>query len=124
MQTPLETEIRVHAGEGEVVMAMSTLERMLLMHIRLSGLDDPECEYKFHPRRRWRFDYAWPDVQLAVECEGGVWSRGRHTRGQGFINDCDKYNSAALMGWRVLRFTREHIETGAALAMIEDALGV
>ena len=105
-------------------MAMSNLEREMLLHLRLSGVEPPDSEYKFHPRRMWRFDFAWPAEKLAVECEGGVWTRGRHTRGQGFINDCDKYNAASLMGWRVLRFTREHIESGEALTMIEDALGV
>jgi very-short-patch-repair endonuclease len=61
-------------------------------------------EHRFHPERRWRFDIAWPDLKVAVEVEGGVFVRGRHNRPTGFINDCEKYNAAAVMGWRVLRF--------------------
>ena len=62
-------------------------------------------EYKFHTTRRWRFDYANPDIRLAVEIEGGVWTRGRHTRGKGYISDLEKYNAATLAGWKVLRYT-------------------
>jgi very-short-patch-repair endonuclease len=60
----------------------------------------PEREYRFHPTRRWRFDFAWPAEKLAVEIEG----RGRHQTFIGFRNDCEKYNAALLLGWRVLRF--------------------
>lgn len=64
-----------------------------------------QMEYKFHPDRKWRFDIAIPEHMIAIELEGGVWTRGRHTRGQGYINDCTKYNTATSMGWRVLRYT-------------------
>ncbi|MBE3139168.1 MAG: hypothetical protein IMZ53_01140 [Thermoplasmata archaeon] len=63
----------------------------------------PQTEYKFHPFRKWRFDFAFPEILFALEIEGGVWSKGRHTRGTGFIGDIDKYNEATMMGWRVLR---------------------
>jgi len=68
-----------------------------------------ETEYRFHPTRKWRFDYAIPDSRIAIEYEGGVWSRGRHSRGKGYISDCDKYNAATVLGWRVLRYTIDHL---------------
>jgi len=61
------------------------------------------AEHRFHPKRKWPFDRADVKRKIAVEFEGGVWIRGRHTRGQGFINDCEKYNTATAMGWRVFR---------------------
>ena len=36
-----------------------------------------EKEWKFHPVRRWRFDYAFPDFRVALEVEGGVFTGGR-----------------------------------------------
>ena len=57
-------------------------------------------EHMFHPTRKWRFDFAFPSVKLAVEIEG--W--GRHQRRVGFSLDCEKYNTAESMGWRILRF--------------------
>lgn len=58
---------------------------------------------------------------IAVEVEGGTWSGGRHTRGDGFEKDCEKYNTAALAGWRVLRFTGAQVQSGIAITVIEGA---
>ena len=63
----------------------------------------PVAEFQFHPDRLWRFDYAWPSAKLALEVDGGVWTSGRHTRGSGYIGDMEKFNHAAMSGWRVLR---------------------
>ncbi len=66
--------------------------------------DMPESEYRFHPERRWRFDFAWPTDLVACEMEGGVYAQGRHVRPQGFINDLEKYNAATELGWKVFRY--------------------
>lgn len=29
-------------------------------------------EYRFHPHRRWRADYALPDAKVLIELEGGL----------------------------------------------------
>ena len=63
-----------------------------------------EVEYKFHPKRKWRFDFANPVLKIAIEQEGGVWISGRHNRGKGFLNDMEKYNQAVILGWKVLRY--------------------
>ena len=101
----------------------SALEEKLLLQIRLAGLPEPEREWRFHPTRRFRFDLAWVNEKLAVECEGGTWIQGRHQRGAGFEEDCHKYGEAVLHGWRVLRFTRSMIDSGLALAMVVRGLG-
>lgn len=68
-------------------------------------------EFKFHPSRRWRFDYYFElgGIKLAIEVEGGAWTGGRHTSGAGFIGDMEKYNIAAGMGITVMRFTPSQI---------------
>lgn len=88
----------------------------------LRGLPEPMREHRFHPVRKWRFDFAWPDRMLAVEIEGGAFSGGRHTRGVGFQSDCEKYNAAVLSGWRVFRFTSQQVMNGAAVAIAQQAL--
>jgi very-short-patch-repair endonuclease len=102
----------------------SRLEFVLSVQIGHSPVacDGVKAEYLFHESRRWRFDFAWPEKKIAVEVEGGVFIRGRHTRGSGFEKDAEKYNAAALRGWRVLRYTRKGVMNGAAIREIERAL--
>jgi len=69
----------------------------------------PQQEYRFEPSRRWRFDWSWPQQKVALEIEGGVWTRGRHTRPKGFLGDLEKYNHATKLGWRVFRCTPDSI---------------
>jgi len=63
--------------------------------------------HRFHDTRKWRFDFAFPTQKVAVEIEGGVWAPGRmgHSTGTGIQRDCEKYNEAVVLGWRVLRYT-------------------
>lgn len=62
-------------------------------------------EHIFHPTRKWRFDYAIPSRKIAIEIDGGVWTNGRHNRATGYLGDLKKFNAAAALGWRVLKFT-------------------
>ncbi|RDH41428.1 hypothetical protein [Zooshikella ganghwensis] len=101
---------------------MSKLEATLELHIRCMKLPKPETEYKFHPSRCWRFDFAWPDRKLAVEVDGGGWSNGRHTRGAGFAEDMRKYNAALIMGWRVYRCDAKLIKSGQAVDEVGELL--
>jgi hypothetical protein len=76
-------------------------------------------EFEFHPRRKWRSDFAWPDLLIAAEVEGGTWSGGRHVRGQGYAEDCVKYNEAQRLGWKVYRFTTGQIRRGDAVKFLK-----
>ena len=67
-------------------------------------------EYRFHPTRRWRIDFAFPDIKLAIEKEGAVWVGGRHIHPSGFIKDMEKYDALTEMGWRLLRYEPKHID--------------
>ena len=87
-----------------------------------AGLPKPDMEFRFNSPRRWRFDFAWPEQMIAVEVEGGTRNRGRHTRHDGFKKDCEKYNTAQLMGWRVFRFTSDMVLYGDCTEFIEDYL--
>lgn len=78
---------------------------MIELICKLNNLPMPIPEYKFHPYRKWRIDFAWPHYKLAVEIEGGVWIKGRHNRGKGFLSDMEKYNELNRMGWHLFRFT-------------------
>lgn len=100
----------------------SHLERALAFDIKVYGLPEPEEEHRFHPTRKWRFDFAWPAQMVAAECEGGTWVGGAHVRGKHFESDCEKYAEATLLGWRVLRVTGRQIEEGKAIQWLRKIL--
>ena len=63
-------------------------------------------EYKFHPTRRWRFDYYNPKTNTGYEYEGiAGHGKMRHTTMPGYTKDCEKYNEAGKLGIIVYRFT-------------------
>lgn len=96
----------------------------LLTHLLAANVPSAKLEHRFHPKRQWRLDLAWPQQRLGVEVHGAVHTQGRHTRGRGFTNDREKMNEAQLLGWTVLEVTPEQIRNGQALAWIERALGL
>ena len=102
--------------------AFTVPEADMLRAIPAVGLPEPVHQHRFHPTRKWVFDFAYLRQKIAVECDGGTWSKGRHVRGQGFEDDCVKLNEAALLGWLVLRFTTEMITDGRAVEFVERAL--
>jgi very-short-patch-repair endonuclease len=92
-------------------------------------------EYRFATEshgRQWRFDFCNPDprLRLAVEIDGIVVRRiggqmvcmGRHTSVDGYREDCVKLNTAAELGWTVLRFEQSMVKSGAAIATVERVL--
>ncbi len=80
-------------------------------------------EYRFHPTRLWRFDFAFPGELVAVEVQGGIHIHGGHTRGAQYEKDREKMNEAQLLGWIVLEVTDAHIKSGRALQWVEKARG-
>lgn len=85
------------------------------------NLPQPIQEHTFC-ERRWRFDFAWPDLKIAVECDGMVWQAGggRHNSDE----DRDKLNIAAMLGWRILRFSGKQLRSSPELcfAIVKNIL--
>lgn len=88
------------------------------------GLPLPVLEHRFHTTRKWRFDVCWPEYKVALEVEGGLWlpKGGRHNRPVGMVKDMEKYNTAAEMGWRVLKVEPKKLMTSATVEMIKRAI--
>jgi very-short-patch-repair endonuclease len=72
-----------------------------------------EREYRFKPDRRFRFDFAFPAEQIAVEIDGVV-----HRIKSRFNADREKGTIALLLGWRVLHVTSAQVRSGEALALL------
>lgn len=81
-----------------------------------------ERDYRFHPTRRWEFDFCHVPSRVAIEIDGGQWAPhgGRHNRD----SDREKLNAAAEMGWRVLRYSGAMLdEPERVVAQVARALG-
>jgi len=82
----------------------SSLERSFAFALKSVGVE-MEQQYKFHPTRRWRLDFADISSSVAVEIDGGEFANGAHNRGARMARDYEKRNEATMMGFAVLQFT-------------------
>lgn len=96
--------------------------RIFLTLCAEAGLPTPTPECRFAPEREWRFDFAWEARKVALEAEGGVWTKGAHVRGAHYIADMAKYSEAAILGWCVLRVDARTLCTAATVTLVRRAL--
>lgn len=97
---------------------------IFLEQLHYAKLPAPEAEHQFHPTRKWRFDWAWPELKVAVEYQGGTFQDRRtgHSTVKGLSNDYEKLTEAALLGWRVILITSGTVRSGQALQWAERAI--
>lgn len=102
----------------------SKLELKAATVLNKAGIKHFEEEYRFC-ERKWRFDFAFVEEKIALEIEGGIWkgSVGGHTSGTGYTKDCEKYNTATVMGWKILRIVDSQIASGQMVNWVRDLLG-
>lgn len=81
-------------------------------------LPRPQMQYKFHPKRQWKFDFAWDDLgtMIAVEIDGGSFVNGGHNRPVQQAKDYEKSREAVKLGWRVLRYNTIDMKDAEAVA--------
>jgi len=99
-----------------------------LLAVQLNATKIPHTrEFRFHITRLWRADFCLVNKVL-VEVDGGnrmaIIHKGRavavgsHTKD----SDYEKLNWAALLGYRVLRFSPNQVKSGEALQFIDRIL--
>jgi very-short-patch-repair endonuclease len=99
-------------------------QRFLAM-CRAWDLPEPEQECRCIPKRRFRFDFAWPAAKVAVEIQGGIWSPDMaHGRGWGIQRDYTKLNLAQAHGWIVLQLSTTQLRDapGPFMDLVKRAL--
>lgn len=100
---------RLYGGKAKPHVPKKKKQSKQVFHMEVILIDQKvkfEKEYVFHPTRKWRFDFAIPNKMIAIEYEG-IFGGGksRHTSVNGYTGDTEKYNEAAKLGWKVLRYT-------------------
>jgi hypothetical protein len=91
------------------------------------SLIDLKFEREFYfalPKRRWRSDWHILTTNVLIEFEGGLFAKDKIGHGNvgGILRDIEKYNSAALLGYVVIRITPMHVSSGQALTWVEQAV--
>ncbi len=115
--------VRMPGEEARQLVQGKEIDAVLFIEAcRLHGLGRPIPEFRFHPDRKWRFDWAWPAQAIALEIDGGAYSQGRHTRGKGFIKDQEKRNEALLLGWKVFHCVPADVKDGRVFELLKRAL--
>lgn len=107
---------------------MKLANALLEIHLRELGLSFVR-EYKFHPERKWRFDYVLSPKGkqtglnvCAVEIEGGLYVNGGHSRGKAYELNLEKYNAAVAMNWTLFRFSTGQVLRGEAKQFLAEWL--
>lgn len=103
-------------------MSKSLLEAAFIAEWKRLGGDELERERRVCDERKWRFDFFHAKSNTAIEVDGGsmglfkknkygqkIWVSGRHQSAVGYKSDCEKLNTATLMGVKVFRLTGEMV---------------
>lgn len=112
---------------------MSKAEEEFAQQLDLVGIQYVR-EHIFHPIRKWRFDFIFPEAQrkTAVEIQGvthygrnrdGSMKLGRHQTHRGIRGDICKFQEAAVLGWVVIPVSQDQVRSGEALKLVERATG-
>ncbi len=108
-------------------MSKSKAESALCLDFRSNNIEVIR-EYRFHDTRRWQFDFAIPNIMLAIEVEGitsygknknGTMKLGRHQTAKGIKADLEKYDEAMRLGWNVYRCSQDMVTSGRAIETIK-----
>ena len=91
---------------------MSELERRFAdLWVELYPAIDLYSQHKFHPKRRFLFDFAHLPTRTAIELQGGIWVKSGHNTGTGLLRDYEKLNLATSLGWKVFMLASEMVTT-------------
>ena len=87
-----------------------------------NNLMPPVFEHRFHPKRLWRMDYAWPESKVALEVDGGIWINGGHNRGAQIVKTWEKENRANVMGWHILKCEPKTLMSEQTINLLKEAM--
>lgn len=84
---------------------------------------DYEPDFEFHATRKFAFDRAWLKYRVAVELDGMTrHGKGRHSKGEGYTDDCEKLAEAQLHGWIVIKLDATLLNSHLGRSLVLRAL--
>ena len=104
---------------------LSEGEETLAIHLRSEGISF-QREQVVNPDKKYRWDFILGTClsipRYVIDIQGGTHTQGRHTRAQGYADDCIKANLAVRDGYLPLHFTTDQVKSGHAIDFIKDLL--
>jgi very-short-patch-repair endonuclease len=104
--------------------AESELETRVARLIRRAGMPTPvrQLEVQVPTGPTYRFDFAWPELRVALECDGWRYHEGR---GRFEHNERRRADLAAL-GWLIVPVTWQELRTNPLVVVdrLRRALGI
>ena len=97
----------------------SALEEKFLSIWRTLNGPDLLREYRFHPVRKWKFDFVHVKSSTAIEVNGGLWIKSGHSTGSGIGRDYEKANAAILCGYQLFQLSSDMLNARYVLDIIE-----
>ena len=98
----------------------STAKETFAEWLALQGIRDLDTEVRGIPGRDFRFDWASPELMLAIEYDGVA----DHATRRGSERDAEKGNLAQLHGWLFIRVNARSIRNGSAQSVVSEAIKV
>lgn len=105
---------------------LSNREQEFLTKLKFLKIPEPVKQYRIPGKRRFLYDFAYPEYKITVEIQGGTWMRHKsgHTSGVGVRRDCEKHNYAILNGWTPLAFTSDMISDISFEQPLRDLIAI
>jgi len=107
----------VKQGAAHPKHAVSAIEEQMAQQIALCKLPEPVRQFRWYPARRWKLDFAWPKIKLAVEVQGNI-----HRIKQRFKDFFERHYALTFAGWKVLYVGGDDVRSGRAVAWLEQLL--
>ena len=135
-----ETALQRDVASNSVKASLAAEKRLAdaaVKHWERAGLPAVVTQFKFHPERQWRFDFAfgvYPHAMpestpmppsIAIEVQGGNFMKsgaGAHGRGAALRKEYEKWRAAAELGWRILPVLPEELLTPRFTAQLKRIL--
>lgn len=95
----------------------SAIEETMALQIRAAGIRAPVRQHKPLALRKFRMDFAWPELRVGVEVQGAV----HRIKGR-WKGESERRALLQLAGWRVLEVNRDDIKSGRALTWLQQLL--
>lgn len=99
-------------------------EKFLVLFTEAAPEITIERQAKVIQGRKFAYDFCLPKQRVLIEIQGGTFSGGRHTRGNGYSADCEKLRLATFDNWRILWYDSKSINTEEIERLVEYARAI